>query len=58
MEEAILFSLPGSEHKVTVRRDGKELVLDVRIAERLGGGLLSDTFLERLGLYLDRQLFV
>ncbi len=58
VEEAILFSVPGSQHKVTVRRDGKELVLNVRIAERLGGGLLGDTFLERLGLYLDAQLCI
>jgi hypothetical protein len=51
----ILFSKIGSTHKVTVKRDSKILTLDVKSQNRDGGGFLSDTFLEFLGISFDKN---
>jgi len=54
----ILFAKVGSIHHFTIKRHAKVLHKKIRIEERLGGGLLSDTFLERFGLNLDANLCI
>ena len=54
----ILFSKRGSLHKVKVKRDGKVLLFSVKSQNRFGGGKLSDTFLEFLGISFDKHLKV
>jgi len=52
----ILFSKVGTTHFVKVKRGFKFLTLKMSSYERKGGGYLSDTFLESLGLYFDKNL--
>ncbi|MEA3331586.1 MAG: PDZ domain-containing protein [Campylobacterota bacterium] len=54
----ILFSKIGSIHKVKVKRGRKVLTLKVKGKKRYGGGYLSDTFLEFLGLSFDKNLYI
>ena len=54
----ILFSKIGSTHKVKIKRDSKLLTMSVKSQNRDGGGFLSDTFLEFLGLSFDKNLYV
>ncbi len=54
----ILFSKVGSVHQVKIRRKGKLLTLKVKSKKRKGGGYLSDTFLEFLGLSFDKNLHI
>ncbi len=54
----VLFSKIGSTHRVKIRRDGKVLVFEVKVLKRLGGGYLSDTFLEFLGLSFNKDLYI
>lgn len=52
----ILFSKIGSTHILKVKRDNKVLTLKTKSLKRYGGGYLSDTFLEFLGLSFDKHL--
>lgn len=52
----ILFSRVGSEHSVKVKRANKVLTFKVSSLKRKGGGYLSDTFLEFIGLSFDKDL--
>lgn len=52
----VLFSEVGSRHKVKIKRDSKILTLSATSRQRNGGGYLSDTFLEVLGLSFDKNL--
>jgi len=52
----ILFSKIGSAHKIKIKRDSKVLTLKTNSKKRYGGGYLSDTFLEFLGLSFDKNL--
>jgi hypothetical protein len=54
----ILFSKIGSKHKVKIKRAGKILTVYVISQKRNGGGYVSDTFLEFLGLSFDKTLHV
>lgn len=54
----ILFAKIGSTHKVTISRDSKILTLSVKSQNRSGGGYLSDTFLEFLGISFDKNLYI
>lgn len=54
--ECILFSKQGSKHKLTVLRHNKKKIITAVVQERLGGGKLSDTFLENKGLFFDKDL--
>jgi hypothetical protein len=54
----ILFSKIGSSHVVKIRRNAKNLNLKVKSQNRYGGGELSDTFLEFLGLSFDKNLYL
>ena len=52
----ILFSKIGSQHTVKIKRNGKIISIKVKSQNRYGGGKLSDTFLEFLGLSFDKKL--
>ena len=52
----ILFAAPGEEQTCEVQREGKTVSLKVVLGERLGGGLVSDTYLERQGLFFETDL--
>lgn len=54
----ILFCKVGSKHKVKIRRYAKVLSVNVVTKKRYGGGFISDTFLEFLGLSFDKTLHV
>lgn len=55
----ILFSKIGSTHKVVVKRGSKIIALDnITTKKRRGGGYLSDTFLEVLGISFDKDLYI
>lgn len=56
--ERILLAAPGSVHTVDVERGGKRIRCDVTLQERLGGGLKSDTYLERFGFDFDEEMLV
>jgi len=51
----ILFSPLLSKHYFRVKREEKELVLSVITQRREGGGFLSDTFLEKKGIYFNEM---
>ena len=54
----ILFSKIGSKHKVKIKRAGKILSVSVISQKRNGGGYVSDTFLEFLGISFDKTLHI
>lgn len=54
----ILFGAPGSVHTMEVERSGQRLQCSVTLQQRKGGGLVSDTYLERFGLRFDREMRV
>jgi len=54
----VLFSKVGSKHKVKIKRATKVLTVSVITQKRKGGGYISDTFLEFLGLSFDKTLHI
>ena len=54
----ILFSKVGSKHKVKIKRAKKIMSVFVIAQKRKGGGFVSDTFLEFLGLSFDKTLHI
>ena len=58
LNRKILFSPVGSIMKVTIRRDSKEYTLNAKVFKRRGGGYISDTFFETVGIYVDEKLRV
>ena len=54
--QKILFSKICSHHKVQILRNAKACTFDVMACKRLGGGLLSDTFLESKGMVFTHDL--
>jgi hypothetical protein len=54
--QKVLFSKIGSRHTITLKRASKVLNFTCTTQKRYGGGFVSDTFLERKGLYFDREL--
>lgn len=54
----ILFSKVGSTHKVKIKRGDNIISISVNTQNRVGGGYLSDTFLESLGIFFDENLNV
>jgi len=54
----ILFAAAGSSHQVAVLRGGSERTVAVTLQPRFGGGLISDTYLERAGIFFDSELQV
>jgi len=54
--QKVLFCKVGSKHTVTYLREGKRYTTTLVADKRYGGGCISDTFLERKGLYFDKNL--
>jgi len=54
----VLFSKIGSVHSVKIKRGSEMLTLGAKSQKRIGGGYLSDTFLEFLGISFDKNLFI
>ncbi len=54
----ILFAKIGTKFKINIIRDGKKVALDAVTTKRLGGGSISDTFLEQNGLYFSDNLTI
>ncbi|MDQ1245398.1 MAG: hypothetical protein QG565_1739 [Campylobacterota bacterium] len=54
----VLFSEIDSLHTVKIKRANELLTLSVKTQNRVGGGYLSDTFLEFLGISFDKNLFI
>jgi len=54
----ILFGKIGSKHTVKLKRDAKFITLHVKTHKRYGGGYISDTFLERKGIFFDKTLHI
>lgn len=54
----VLFSEIGSVHSVKIKRGDELLTFSAKSQNRLGGGYLSDTFLEFLGISFDKNLFI
>lgn len=54
----VLFSKLGSWHKLKVKRGSRIIELKVQSLKRYGGGFLSDTFLESLGISFDENLII
>lgn len=54
----ILFSKIGAVHKIKIKRDMKILTFSVMTQNRVGGGFLSDTFLEFFGISFDKDLCI
>jgi len=52
----ILFSKLGSLHTLKIKRENQIIKLKTKSLKRYGGGYLSDTFLEFLGLSFDKNL--
>lgn len=52
----VLFAAPGEEHTFGIQRDAEPLSLKVVLDERHGGGFVSDTYLERRGLFFNTDL--
>ena len=56
--QQILFAPIGSKHDVKIKRGTKYMHFHVKTDRRYGGGYLSDTFLERRGIYFDKNLHI
>jgi len=54
----VLFSSIGSLHTLKIKRGNKLLTLTAKTQNRIGGGYLSDTFLEFLGVSFDEELCI
>ena len=44
--------------KVKLIRDGKEMVIEAKVGRRVGGFLLRDSFLDRIGIEVDENLYI
>jgi hypothetical protein len=56
--QKILFAKQGKILDVGVLRGSDYKRLRVEVAKRYGGGALSDTFMERFGLFFDQELHI
>jgi len=56
LNQAVLFSKPKNIIKIEVLRDNKKLTLSSVVRSRMGGGKLSDSFLEKKGIFFDTNL--
>jgi len=53
-----LFLKPSKKANITIKRCDKTLTLHVKPLLRKGGGFLSDTYLEYIGIFLDEDMKV
>lgn len=55
---SVLFSKVEKKLKISVIRDGKKITISTLTSRRFGGGAISDTFLEKNGLYFSNDLMI
>ncbi len=58
LKEKILFSSPDTIHTCKVLRGNQTLHVKVKLRQKLGGGLVNESYLERSGIMLDSQLCI
>lgn len=58
LNQAVLFSKPKNIIRIELLRDGKKLTIRSIVRSRMGGGRLSDSFLEKKGIFFDDNLKV
>lgn len=58
LKQAILFSRAGTTVTFDILRDKQAMTLHMVLDKRYGGGLISDTFLERKGFYFTSNLSI
>ncbi len=56
LNQTILFSKPKSIIKLDILRDKNILKRSLVVRSRMGGGYLSDSFLEKKGIFLDKDM--
>lgn len=56
LNQQILFSQPEQKLTIELLRSGKILKLEVVVKQKNGGGALSDSFLEKKGIFLDNDM--
>ncbi len=56
LSKYILFSKPGTTIKIVYKRGKRELFQKLKLQKRVRGGLLGETFLENLGIYMNYHL--
>lgn len=56
LNQIILFSKPQSILNVEFLREKSSMVISVQVESRNGGGNLSDSFLEKKGIFFDKQM--
>ena len=56
--KAVLFAPVGSTFDVVFERNGEKRRAKAKVYRRKGGGYISDTFLETVGIYVDEELRV
>jgi len=58
LNDYILYKKPNSTVSIVLNRVGEVIKTSSKIYKKEGGGVLSDTFLERYGAYFDKNLNV
>ncbi len=56
LTNSILFSKVGSKHAFRIKRQGLERGVQIYLKERLGGGVLAETYIEQYGFRFNRDL--
>ncbi len=56
LNQTVLFAAPKSKIKIEFLRGKKKLTRELSVISRLGGGGLSDSFLEKKGIFFDKNL--
>ncbi|WP_024954098.1 DUF7488 domain-containing protein [Sulfurospirillum arcachonense] len=56
LNQTVLFAKPKSTIKIEFLRQNKIYKNSITVASRMGGGYLSDSFLERKGVFFDKDM--
>ena len=56
LNQKVLFSAPKSTIKIELLRGKKVLKINLKVRSRMGGGYLSDSFLEKKGIFFDKDM--
>ena len=56
LNQTVLFSKPKDIIKIELLRGKDRLKIDLVVHSRMGGGYLSDSFLEKQGLFFDKEM--
>lgn len=58
LNQIVLFAKPKSTITLQLKRDGKTQKVRAQVFKREGGGYLSDVFLEKKGIFFDKNMTV